>query len=105
MLNISCFVLAKLHNINNMNNYETSSERQSSFKSNYEVQPELSWWVKITTAIPHCIYYFGSFDSQADALQAQYGYIEDLIEEKAIGISVEIKQDRPKLLTSYKAGY
>ena len=72
---------------------------RSPFKPIKKTKPELSWWVKIITARPSCIYYFGPFDSQTEAAEAQHGYLEDLIEEKASGISIEIKQDQPKLLT------
>lgn len=57
------------------------------------------WWVKIVTLQPKCIYYFGPFDSQLEARESQSGYVEDLREEKAREISIEIKQDCPKLLT------
>ena len=49
------------------------------------------WWVKITTAEPHCIYYFGPFDSETEALQAQPGYIEDLQQEGAQQIQTSLQ--------------
>ncbi|NJM96210.1 MAG: DUF1816 domain-containing protein [Phormidesmis sp. RL_2_1] len=49
------------------------------------------WWVKITTAEPHCIYYFGPFDSEAEALEAKPGYIEDLQKEGAQQIQTVIQ--------------
>ena len=63
------------------------------------IKPELPWWVKIITIKPKCVYYFGPFDSQNEAIESQFGYIEDLTKEKARGISIEIQQDRPKSLT------
>ena len=57
------------------------------------------WWIEIQTKIPHCTYYFGPFDSLKEAQGHQPGYIEDLVEEKAQGISVKIKQNKPTLLT------
>ena len=57
------------------------------------------YWVEITTKEPKCIYYFGPFSSRAEAKKMQHGYIEDLIEEKAIGIYVEIKRCLPTTLT------
>lgn len=57
------------------------------------------WWVKITTIHPFCIYYFGPFQHQTEATVAEYKYIEDLMAEKAHGISTEIVQDRPQTLT------
>jgi hypothetical protein len=59
----------------------------------------LPYWVKITTKQPDCIYYFGPFDSYSEAKQMQHGYIDDLIAEKATGISVVIKRCMPTKLT------
>ncbi len=39
------------------------------------------YWVKIKTAQPKCIYYFGHFDNLQEAKINQNGYIEDLISE------------------------
>lgn len=69
------------------------------YKSDLKPQSKLPWWVKIATVQPECVYYFGPFDSQSEAIASQSGYMEDLTAEKAIGISIEIKQDSPKLLT------
>ncbi len=82
-----------------MDYHGISSEIGSPFKPVDRIQAELSWWVKITTTTPYCIYYFGPFDSQAEATIAQDGYIEDLMTENAIGINVDIKQDQPTVLT------
>ena len=49
------------------------------------------WWVRITTAEPNCIYYFGPFDSEADATRARPGYIEDLQNEGAQQIETSLK--------------
>ena len=57
------------------------------------------YWVEITTKEPKCIYYFGPFNSRTEAKRMQHGYIEDLIEEKAIGINVKIKRCLPTNLT------
>ncbi|NES84519.1 MAG: DUF1816 domain-containing protein, partial [Moorea sp. SIO2B7] len=48
---------------------------------------------------PRCTYYFGPFDSFNEAQSHQPGYIEDLQEEGAEGITVEIKQCQPQILT------
>lgn len=72
---------------------------RSPYKPANRIKPELPWWVEIVTAKPKCVYYFGPFDSQREATETQSGYIKDLIEEKATGISIKIKQDRPKILT------
>lgn len=57
------------------------------------------YWVEITTKKPFCIYYFGPFDSYIEAKSMQGGYVEDLVAEKATGISVEIKRCMPTKLT------
>lgn len=57
------------------------------------------WWVEITTSQPKCLYYFGPFESFADALSHQSGYIEDLQSESAVGINAAIKQCQPEILT------
>jgi hypothetical protein len=63
----------------------------------------IPWWVIIQTNIPYCTYYFGPFNSAKEAQLSQYGYLEDLMDEKAHGISVQIKQSRPpQVLTLYE---
>lgn len=57
------------------------------------------YWVEITTKEPFCIYYFGPFDTYIEAKTMQSGYVEDLVEEKATGISIEIKRCMPTKLT------
>ena len=61
----------------------------------------LPWWIEIHTAAPCCTYYFGPFDSEREAKLSQGGYIEDLNQEKAQGIAIEIKQARPESLTIF----
>lgn len=58
-----------------------------------------SWWVKIKTRFPACIYYFGPFDTEKEAKLSQWGYIEDLFLEGAQEIDVAIEQTRPQYLT------
>ncbi len=72
-------------------NYSHKSEELSS----------LSWWIQIKTIRPFCIYYFGPFDCQEEANMSQFGYIEDLMGEKADGITTEIKQCQPQAMTIY----
>jgi hypothetical protein len=62
------------------------------------------WWIKIYTSMPSCTYYFGPFDSQREAKIHQPGYVEDLVREKARGITVETKWflNLPKSLTIFK---
>ncbi|MGC1309475.1 MAG: DUF1816 domain-containing protein [Phormidesmis sp.] len=58
------------------------------------------WWVKITTAEPSCIYYFGPFDSEAEAIAAKPGYVEDLKGEGAQQIQTSLHHgSEPKELT------
>lgn len=59
----------------------------------------LPWWVEIWTAQPHCLYYFGPFNSAEEAKFYQGGYLEDLQAEGATGISIQIKQCQPHTLT------
>ena len=58
------------------------------------------YWLKITTKVPKCVYYFGPFDSPLEAKALQGGYIEDLISENAQGIHIEIEHgSQPESLT------
>jgi hypothetical protein len=63
---------------------------------------QLPWWIEIRTKLPACIYYFGPFESKKEARLSQHGYIEDLVEEKAQGITVELKKCQPHMLTIYQ---
>ena len=78
-------------------NYFHNSQAELSFKTGKT--PTVWWWVKIKTTRPACIYYFGPFDSQSEAIASEGGYLEDLMAENAQGISIEVKQDRPRVLT------
>lgn len=57
------------------------------------------WWIKISTATPDCTYYFGPFESKREAKSHQNGYVEDLVRERAQGITVETKWCQPESLT------
>jgi Domain of unknown function (DUF1816) len=60
----------------------------------------LAWWVELKTQTPNCTYYFGPFLSATDAKVAIKGYIEDLEQEGAQGISFDIKRcKQPSILT------
>lgn len=61
-----------------------------------------AYWIEIETQKPSCTYYFGPFLSVKEAKDAQSGYIEDLTQEKASGIKVEIKRCKPSELTIVK---
>ena len=73
----------------------------ASTEVNLKTNSELPWWIEISTAQPWCIYYFGPFNSAEEAQSSQAGYIEDLQEEGSEGISVQIKQYTPTLLTVF----
>jgi Domain of unknown function (DUF1816) len=77
-------------------------ELTSSIKGLYFKTLKMPWWVEIKTTIPVCIYYFGPFYRKKVAQSSQHGYIEDLIQERACGITVEIKRLQPKVLTVYE---
>jgi hypothetical protein len=59
----------------------------------------LAWWVEIVTENPSCRYYFGPFLSEREAKRYYPGYIEDLEQEQATIVSLNIKRYRPKKLT------
>ncbi|WP_416673841.1 DUF1816 domain-containing protein [Egbenema bharatensis] len=59
----------------------------------------LAWWVEVATESPRCTYYFGPFLTAKEAQATQSGYIEDLEQEGAKGIRVEVKRCKPKELT------
>lgn len=59
----------------------------------------LPWWVEILTTQPRCLYYFGPFASSEEAQSHQMGFVEDLQAESSQGISVQVKQCQPNILT------
>ncbi|NJP17791.1 MAG: DUF1816 domain-containing protein [Hydrococcus sp. CRU_1_1] len=59
----------------------------------------LAYWVEIVTDYPRCTYYFGPFLSYKEAQKAHGGYVEDLQQENAQGISVTIERAKPVNLT------
>lgn len=61
----------------------------------------LAWWIEVITETPSCTYYFGPFATSKEARAAQSGYIEDLEQEGAKGIKVEIKRCKPDRLTIF----
>ena len=64
----------------------------------YKTQ-KFGWWVKILTNKPNYIYYFGVFDNYQEAESCKKGYIQDLEEEKAEIVDIEIEQCQPKQIT------
>lgn len=63
-----------------------------------------AWWAEVTTDSPRCTYYFGPFLNEKDAIAAKGGYIEDLEQEDAQGITVKIKRCKPSHLTIDESG-
>lgn len=61
----------------------------------------LAFWVEIVTDNPKCTYYFGPFMGAKEAEAAKSGYIEDLENEGAQGISVTVKRCKPSTLTIF----
>lgn len=59
------------------------------------------WWVKIETRTPPCVYYFGPFASYEEAQTHEAGYVADLEEEGAVGLTISLEQGDPKELTIY----
>lgn len=53
------------------------------------------WWLKITTAQPQCVYYFGPFSSQREATSNIAGYRADLEAEQARIVDVKLNQTYP----------
>lgn len=61
----------------------------------------LACWIEIKTNDPQCVYYFGPFLTSQDAPIG--GYLEDLNNENALGITVKIKRFKPQRLTIFPA--
>ena len=71
------------------------------FQQSRTENEQLFYWLKISTKVPKCIYYFGPFDSHSEARSLQGGYIEDLMEENAQGIHIELEHcSQPTELTA-----
>ena len=61
--------------------------------------PAQNWWIEIHTNNPQCTYYFGPFETASEAQALQAGYVEDLRQEQALILTVQIKQCQPSQLT------
>lgn len=69
-------------------------------------QNKLPYWLKMTTKVPKCTYYFGPFESSSEAKSFQPGYIEDLIAEDAQGIHIELEKAlQPEKLTACEEAF
>ncbi len=78
---------------------KTLTRPRSSRRTPWIKQSQLLWWLEIKTAKPYCIYWFGPFVSPLEAGLYQPGYVEDLLEEQAEGITIKLQQCQPKQLT------
>ena len=58
----------------------------------FKKENRLPYWLRISTKVPKCVYYFGPFNSPIEAKASQVGYIEDLMAENAQGIHIELEQ-------------
>jgi hypothetical protein len=68
-----------------------SSVSDSSIVGRFDASAATFWWVKATTQIPSCMYYFGPFDSRLEAERSQHGFLEDLLQEGAQGVTFDIQ--------------
>ncbi|MGA7934105.1 MAG: DUF1816 domain-containing protein [Kovacikia sp.] len=59
----------------------------------------LAWWVEVKTETPRCTYYFGPFLGSKLAEASKAGYVADLEQEGALGITVSVKRCKPSKLT------
>ncbi|QZZ19164.1 DUF1816 domain-containing protein [Leptothermofonsia sichuanensis E412] len=59
----------------------------------------LAWWVEVKTETPDCTYYFGPFAEAKAAEDSKAGYVADLEQEGAQGITVSVKRCKPAKLT------
>lgn len=60
---------------------------------------EFGWWIKISTKRPSYTYYFGTFSSYWELQRLKDGYIQDLVEEGAKIVDIQIERCQPKQLT------
>ncbi|MEO1349419.1 MAG: DUF1816 domain-containing protein [Cyanobacteria bacterium J06635_15] len=51
-----------------------------------------AWWVEIVTDAPQCLYYFGPFENEAQAAQAQTGYGGNLEQDAAELLRISVMQ-------------
>ena len=61
---------------------------------------ECGWWIEILTDKPSYKYYFGVFETYWEAEWCKNGYIQDLEEEGAKIIDIQIEKCQPKQLTT-----
>jgi hypothetical protein len=74
-------------------------QKQPSQNASRTGKGQLCWWVEINTSVPLCTYYFGPFNSKAEARDSRTGYVNDLCREGARDIVALIKHHQPNHLT------
>jgi hypothetical protein len=57
------------------------------------------WWVEIFTAQPFCLYYFGAFQTFQEARILNQGFKQDLLDEGASVVCLNIKYCSPNQVT------
>jgi Domain of unknown function (DUF1816) len=60
---------------------------------------QATWWTKIYTTNPFCIYHFGPFDRISEAEMSRFGYIQDLEDEGSKVVFMTLTQCCPEDLT------
>ena len=96
--NLLCFGL-----FNGITDFAHLTIARHSLSYNTPSPLDRSWWIKITTKQPDCLYYFGSFATRTEAEDSCFDYVEDIAAEKAFGITVEIVYiTQPEVLTVFK---
>ncbi len=60
---------------------------------------EFGWWIIILVDKPMYVYYFGAFENYYEAKNSKREYVEDLKEEGAEIVGIQIKLCQPKKLT------
>lgn len=88
-------------NLRGVNLHDAKFLTTALWDANLIQEYQLLWWLEIKTAKPYCTYWFGPFASPQEARLYQAGYVEDLVEEQAEGITIklQLQQNQPKTLT------
>lgn len=81
--------------------HEIISFQRSLRAKTVTLQPQ--WWIEMRTRAPAYVYYFGPFDARLEAVVAQVGYQDDLLQENAQDIVSSIKLCSPVNLTICEA--
>lgn len=60
----------------------------------------LDWWIQVSMQSPSSVMYFGPFDTHKEAESKLAGYVEDLLQEGATDMVVDIQRCHPETLTA-----